>query len=72
MMQQPITSAPFSWTSEPKCLPQTLKDTFVEVLVNNLTLWDKFMVHNSVDIKELGQHALDIQANLPGLLWARR
>jgi hypothetical protein len=37
------------------------------VLVNNLILWDKYTEDDLVDIKKHEQHALDIQANLPGL-----
>jgi len=46
--------------------PQNLA---VEPGIHILACWNKFFVHNPLDIKESDYHALDIAFHLSGLFW---
>ena len=46
IMEQPITRAPQFSSFSPNALPQTAKNTAVELGVYGLALGDKFVVHN--------------------------
>ena len=48
---------------------QSLQNVAVEPGIHSLACWDKFFVHNPLDVKESDDHALDIAFHLPGLFW---
>jgi len=37
--------------------------------IHSLACWDKFFVHNPLDVKESDDHAPDIAFHLSGLFW---
>ena len=67
-MEQPIARAPQFRSFSPNVLPQTAKNTAVELGVHGLALGDKFMVHNPSNVEKHDEHASDRAAALPRLL----
>jgi len=41
----------------------------VEPGIHSSACWDKFFVHNPLDVKESDSHALEIAFHLSGLFW---
>ena len=68
IMEQPIARAPQFRSFSPSVLPQTAKNTTVELGVHGLALGDKFMVHNPSNVEKHDEHAFDRAAALPRLL----
>jgi len=42
----------------------------VEPEIHSLAFWDKFFVHNPLDVKESDDHVLDIAFHLSGHFWS--
>ena len=68
IMEQPIARALQFRSFSPNVLPQTVKNTAVELGVHGLTLGDKFMVHNASNVEKHDEHAFERAAALPCLL----
>ena len=68
IMQQPIARAPQFWSFPPNVLPQTAKNTAVELGVHGLAFGDKFMAHNPSNVEKHDEHAIGRAAALPRLL----
>ena len=67
IMEQPIARAPQFRSFSPNVLPQTAKNTAVELGVHGLALGDRFMVHNPSNVKK-HEHGFERAAALPRLL----
>jgi len=52
MMKQPWPRFPQFSSFLPHWAHQTSQDVFIDVLINNLALWQKFCLENSMDIKK--------------------
>jgi hypothetical protein len=50
-------------------LMQSPQNIPVEPRIRSLACWDKFLVHNPLDVKESDDHALDFAFHLSGLFW---
>jgi len=48
---------------------QSPQNVAVEPGIHSLTCWDRFFVHNPLDVKESDDRALDIAFHLSGRLW---
>jgi len=48
---------------------QSPQNFTVEPGIHSLACWDKFFVHNHLDVKESDDHALEIAFHLSGLFW---
>jgi len=48
---------------------KSLQNLAVEPGIHSLACWNKFFVHNPLDIKESDDHALKIAFHLSGLFW---
>jgi len=68
IMEQPIARAPKFRSFSPNVLPQTVKNTAVELRVHGLALGNKFMVHNPSNVEKHNEHAFERAAALPRLL----
>ena len=71
-MEQPIARAPQFRSFLPNVLPQTAKNTAVELGVHGVNLGEKFMVHNPSNVEKHDEHAFNRPAALPHLLWSWR
>jgi len=49
---------------------QLLQNVAAEPRIHSLLCWDKFFVHNPLDVKESDDHALNIAFHLSGLFWS--
>jgi hypothetical protein len=67
-MEQPIARAPQFRSFLPNVVPQMAKNIAVELGVHGLAFGDKFMVHNSSNVKKHNAHALGSAAALSRLL----
>jgi len=68
IMEQPIACAPQFRSFLPNVIPQTAKNTAVELGVHSLALGDKLMMHNPSNVEKHDEHAFDRTAALPRLL----
>ena len=68
MMKQPGLCHPQFSSFLPHRTHQTLKDVFVNILVNGLALWQEFWMNNSMNIKENNQHNLNFGIEQPCFL----
>ena len=68
VMQQPIARAPQFRSFSPNVLPQTAKNTAIELGIHGLALGEKFMVHNPSNVEKHDDHAFECGAALPRLL----
>ena len=68
IMEQPIARAPQFRLFSPNVLPQTAKNTAVELSIHSLAFRGKFKVHNPSNVKKHDEHALGRTAALPRLL----
>jgi len=50
-------------------LTQSLQNFAVEPGIHSSACWNKFFVHNPIDVKESDDHALEIVFRLSGLFW---
>ena len=48
---------------------QSPQNVAVEPGIHSLVCWDKFFVHNPLDVKESDDHAVDIAFHLSGIFW---
>jgi hypothetical protein len=67
IMEQPIACAPQFRPFSPNVLPQTVKNTAVELGVHGLAFGGKFKGHNPSNVKKHNKHALGRAAALPRL-----
>jgi hypothetical protein len=49
---------------------QSPQNIAVEPGIHSSAFWDKFFVHNLLDVNESDDHALDIAFHLSGLFWS--
>ena len=68
IMEQPIGRAPQFRSFSPNVLPQTAKNTAVELGVHGLAFRSKLKVHNPSNVEKPDEHALGRAAALPRLL----
>jgi hypothetical protein len=61
-MQQPIARAPQFRSFSLNVLPQTVKNTAIELGIHGLALGDKFMVHNPSNVEKHDEHAFECGA----------
>ena len=66
MVKQPGLFSPKLRATSSHFFTQSLKNFAVEPGIHSSACWDKFFVHNSLDVKESDDHALDIAFHLPG------
>jgi len=69
MVKQPGLFSPKFGATSSHVFTQSPQNVAVEPGIHSLACWDKFFVHNPLDIKESDDHALDIAFQLSGLFW---
>ena len=69
MVKQPGLFSPKFGAKSSHVFTQSPQNVAVEPGIHSLACWDKFFVHNSLDLKESDDHALDIDFHLSGLFW---
>ena len=69
MVKQPGLFSPKYGVMTLHVFTQSLQNIAVEPRIHSLACWDKFFVHNPLDVKESDDHALDIAFHLSGLFW---
>jgi len=69
MVKQPGLFSPKVWATSSHVFTQSLQNVAVELRIHRLACWDKFFMHNPLDVKESDDHALDIAFHLSGLFW---
>jgi len=69
MVKQPGLLLPKFGATSSHVFMHSPQNVAVEPGIHSLACWDKFFVHNSLDIKESDDHALDIAFHLSGLFW---
>ena len=69
MVKQPGLFSPKFGAKSSHLFTQSPQNVTVEPRVHSLACWDKFFVHNPLDVKESYDHALDIAFRLSGLIW---
>ena len=67
MVKQPGLFSPKLGTMSLHSFTQSLQNFAVEPRIHGLAFWDKFFMHNPLDIKESDDHALEIAFHLFGL-----
>jgi hypothetical protein len=65
IMEQPIAHAPRFRSFSPNVLPQTAKNTAVELGVHGLAFGSKFMVYNPSNVRKHDEQALGCAVALP-------
>ena len=69
MMKQPGLLTPKLGAMSSHVFMQSQQNFALEPGINSLACWDKFFVHNPLDVKESDDHALEIAFHLSGLFW---
>jgi len=69
MVKQPGLFSPKLEVMSSRVFMRSPQNVAVEPRIHILACWDKFFVHNPLDIKESDDHALDIAFHLSGLFW---
>jgi len=69
MLKQPFLFLPKYGATSSLIFMQSPQNIAVQPGIHSLVCWDKFFVHNPLDIKESDDHALDIAFHLSGLFW---
>jgi len=67
MVKQPGLFSPKFGATSSHAFTQSPQNVAVEPGILILTFWDKFFVHNPLDVKESDDHAVDIAFHLSGL-----
>ena len=67
MVKQPGLFSPKLWTMSSHFFTQSPQKISVGLGIHSLTSWDKFFMHNPLDVKESDDHALEIVFHLSGL-----
>jgi len=70
MVKQPGLFSPNFGATSSHVFTQSPQNVAVEPGIHSLACWDKFFVHNPLDVKESDDHALDIAFHLSGLFLA--
>jgi len=71
MVKQPGLFLPKLEAMSLHVFTQSLQNFTVEPRIHSLDCWDKFFVHNPLDVKETDDHALEVAFHLSGLFWLR-
>ena len=69
MVKQPGLFSPKFGATSSHVFTQSPQNVAVELGIHSLASWDKFFVHNPLDVKESDDHALDIAFHMSGLFW---
>jgi len=69
MVKQPGLFSPNFGATSLHVFTQSPQNVVVEHGIHSLACWNKFFVHNPLDVKENDDHALDIAFHLSGLFW---
>jgi len=69
MVKQPDLFSPKFGATSSHVFTQSPQNVAVEPGIHSLACWDKFFVHNPLDVKESDDHALDIAFHLSDLFW---
>jgi len=69
MVKQPGLFSPKLGAMSSHVFTQSPKNFALEPGIHSLDCWDKFFVHNLLDVKESDDHALEIAFHLCGLFW---
>jgi len=69
MVKQPGLFSPKLGTMSSHFFTQSPQNFAVEPGIHSLACWDKFFMHNPLDVKESDDHALEIAFHLSGLFW---
>ena len=67
MVKQPSVFSPKLGTMSSHFFTQSPQNLAVELGIHSLTSWDKFFMHNPLDVKESDEHTLDIAFHPFGL-----
>ena len=67
MLKQPGLFSPKFGATSSHVFTQSLENIAVEPGIHSVACWDKFFVHNPLDVKECDDHAFDIAFHLPVL-----
>ena len=70
MVKQPGMFLPKLGVMSSHVFTQSPQNFAVEPGIHTLVCWDKFFVHNHLDVKESDDHALEIAFHLSGLFLA--
>jgi hypothetical protein len=70
MVKKPCLFSPKFWATSSHVFTHSPQNVAVEPGIHNLACWEKFFVHNLLDVKESDDHALDIAFRLSGFFWA--
>ena len=69
MVKQPGLFSPKLGAMFSHVFTQSPQNFAVEPGIHSLACWDKFFVHNHLDVKESDDHALETAFHLSGLFW---
>jgi len=69
MVKQPGLFLPQFGATFLHVFTQSPQNVAVEPRIHSLACWDKFFVHNPLDVKERDDHDLDIAYHLSCLFW---
>jgi len=69
MVKQAGVFSPKFMSTSSHVFTQSPQNFAVEPGIHSLACWDKFFVHNPLDVKESDDHALDIAFHLSGLFF---
>ena len=69
LMKQPGLFSPKLGTMTSHFFTQSPQNFALEPGIHSLACWDKFFMHNPLDVKESDDHALEIAFHLSGLFW---
>ena len=69
MVKQPFLFSPKFGVTSSHVFMQSSQNVTVQPGIHSLACWDKFFMHNPLDIKESDDHSLNIAFHLPGPFW---
>ena len=69
MVKQPGLFSPKLGTMSSHIFTHSPQNLAVEPGIHSLACWDKFFMHNPLDVKESDDHALEIAFHLSGHFW---
>ena len=69
MVKQPGVFLPKLGAMSSRFFMQSPQNFTVKPGIHSLACWNKFFMHNPLDVKESDDHALEIAFHLSGLFW---
>ena len=69
VVKHPGLFSPKLGTISSHFVTQSPQNIAIEPGIHSLAFWDKFFTHNSLDVRESDDNALEIAFHLSGLFW---